>query len=117
MAWAMAQMTPNDSAKNPRLGMLLWLAGMLGVFVVTFAVLPQLLSQLTVTPPAPLRVLLLASLAQSAILLALAVWSGVALAPKVGLRAPAFEAAASAGCAHSGRRRPSFHDPYLIEQP
>ncbi len=39
--------------------------------------------------------LLLASLAQSAALVALATWGGVALAPKVGLRAPAFEAVAA----------------------
>jgi len=37
-----------------------------------------------------------ASLAQSALLVALAVWTGVALAPKVGLRAPVFEAAVTA---------------------
>jgi membrane protease YdiL (CAAX protease family) len=35
-----------------------------------------------------------ASVFQSALLVALAVWGGVALAPAVGLRAPAFEAAA-----------------------
>lgn len=105
----MAQMTANDSAKIPRLrlGLLLWLAGMLGVFVVTFAVLPQLLGEVTLALPAPLWVLLLASLAQSAILLALAVWSGVALAPKVGFRAPAFEAAVSARAIASALR-PQF---------
>ena len=74
-----------------RLGILLWLAGMLGVIVITFTVLPQLLRDLAL--PAPQPVILLASLAQSAIILALAVWAGVALAPALGLRAPAFEAA------------------------
>lgn len=76
-----------------RLGLLLWVAGMLGVVVVTVTVLPQLLGRLTLTLPAPLWVISLASLAQSAFLIALAVWSGVALAPKVGFRAPVFEAA------------------------
>jgi membrane protease YdiL (CAAX protease family) len=86
-------MATNDSVVMPRLrlGLLLWLAGMLGVVVVTVTVLPQLLGELTL--PAPLWVISLASLAQSSVLLALAVWSGVALAPRVGLRAPAFEAA------------------------
>ena len=77
-----------------RLGLLLWLAGMLGAVVLTFTVLPQFLRQMPELP-APLWVLLLASLAQSAALFALATWAGVALAPKVGLHAPAFEAAAA----------------------
>lgn len=86
-------MTANAAAKTPRLrlSLLLWLAGMLGVVVIVVTVLPQLLREVTL--PAPLWVVSLASLAQSALLVALAVWSGVALAPKVGLRAPAFEAA------------------------
>ena len=74
-----------------RLGLLLWVAGMVGVVVITATVLPQLGRQVAL--PMPLWVMLLASLAQSAVLLALAVWAGVALAPAVGLRAPAFEAA------------------------
>lgn len=87
------QMPTNDSPKLPRLrlGLLLWLAGMLGVVVVTVTVLPQLLGEMTL--PAPLWVISLASFAQSSVLVALAVGSGVALAPKVGLGAPAFEAA------------------------
>lgn len=89
-------MTTQDSAKiaRLRLSLLLWLAGMLGVVVITVTVLPQLLGEVTL--PAPLWVISLASFAQSAILVALAVWSGVALAPKVGLSAPAFEAAVTA---------------------
>lgn len=76
-----------------RLGLLLWLAGMLGVVVLTVTALPQLLGE---TPlPAPLWALSLAGLVQSGLLLALSVWAGVVLAPKVGLRAPAFEAAAT----------------------
>jgi membrane protease YdiL (CAAX protease family) len=78
-----------------RLGIALWVAGMLGVLVLTLTALPQLLGQMPVPLPAPLWVLMVASVAQSAILVALAVWGGVALAHQVGLRAPAFEAAVS----------------------
>jgi membrane protease YdiL (CAAX protease family) len=45
--------------------------------------------------PAPLWLIMLASVLQSALIVALAVWGGVALAPTVGLGAPAFEAAAA----------------------
>jgi len=86
-------MRANAAAETPRLrlSLPLWLAGMLGVVVVVVTVLPQLLRDVAL--PVPLWVVSLASLAQSALLVALAVWSGVALAPRVGLRAPAFEAA------------------------
>jgi membrane protease YdiL (CAAX protease family) len=86
-------MTTTDTAEVPRLrlGLLLWLTGMLGVVVLTVTVLPQLLREVPL--PAPLWVVLLASLTQSTVLVTLAVWAGVSLAPKVGLRAPAFEAA------------------------
>ncbi len=89
-------MTTSDIARMTRLrlGLLLWLAGMLGVVMITLTVLPQLLGKVPL--PAPLWVISLASLAQSTVVLALFVWAGVALAPKVGLRAPAFEAAVTA---------------------
>ena len=89
-------MTTLDSPEIPRLrlGLLLWGAGMVGVVVVTFTVLPQLLNGLAL--PAPLWAITVASLVQSSVLLALAVWSGIVLAPKVSLRAPAFEAAVTA---------------------
>jgi hypothetical protein len=47
-------MTPNDTDGIPRLrlSLLLWLAGMLGVVVITVTVLPQLLGEVTL--PAPL---------------------------------------------------------------
>ena len=67
---------------------------MLGAIVITVTVLPQLLRDVPLS--APVWVVSLASLAQSALLVALAVWAGVALAPKVGLHAPAFEAAVTA---------------------
>jgi len=76
-----------------RLGLLLWLAGMLGAVVMTVTMLPQLFRTLPL--PAPLWVVSLAGLAQSSVLIALAVWAGVALAGKVGLHAPAFEALAA----------------------
>jgi membrane protease YdiL (CAAX protease family) len=75
-----------------RLGILLWAAGTLGAVAVAVGVLPQLSGKLSL--PAPLWQIAAASILQSALIVALAVWGGVALAPAVGLRAPAFEAAA-----------------------
>ncbi len=88
-------MTAADAAEVPRLrlGLLLWLAGMLGVVTLTVTVLPEMLRQVNL--PAPLWLVSLASIAQSALLVALAVWAGVALARAVGLRAPGFEALAT----------------------
>lgn len=74
-----------------RLGVTLWAAGMLGVVVMTLTVLPPLIEQLKL--PVQLWVVMLASMAQSAVLLTLAIWAGTALSSAVGLRAPAFEAA------------------------
>jgi membrane protease YdiL (CAAX protease family) len=86
-------MTDSAAVPGRRFGFLLWGTGMLGVAVVTATALPRFLGN---TPlPAPLGLILLASLAQSGMILALAVWAGVALAPAVGLRAPAFQAVAS----------------------
>ena len=78
-----------------RCGVLLWSAGVLGAVAVTVGVLPQLTTQVAL--PAPLWLITLASFFQSSLLIALAVWSGVALTPTVGLRAPAFEAVATGG--------------------
>ena len=87
------EVATNDSAGVPRfrLGLLLWVAGMFGVVAITFMLLPRLLGEVPL--PAPVWLISLASLAQSALLLAIAVWCGVALAPKIGLGAPAFQAA------------------------
>ncbi len=76
-----------------RLGVALWSMGMLGVVAVTTTVLPQMLrgTELSV----PLWLVLSASLLQSAMLVALAVWLGTALAPAVGLEAPTVTAAVS----------------------
>ncbi len=86
-------MTATAPIPRLRVGLLLWAAGMLGAVTVTVAILPQVAAK---TPlPAPLWLLALASAFQSGLLVALAVWGGVSLAPAVGLRAPAFEAAAT----------------------
>ncbi|MCI0409973.1 MAG: CPBP family intramembrane metalloprotease [Acidobacteria bacterium] len=88
-------MNATEAATSPRLrlGLLLWSASLLGAATVTVTVLPLLAGQVPL--PAPLWLISVASLFQSALLLALAVWGGVALAAAVGLRAPAFEAAAT----------------------
>jgi membrane protease YdiL (CAAX protease family) len=83
-----------------RLAVFLWLASMLGAAILTVMLLPQLgavMAQLGIERPipGPLWLITVASLAQSGVLLALATWAGVALAPAVGFRAPLFEAAAS----------------------
>jgi hypothetical protein len=83
-----------------RLAVYLWGASMAGAAILTVRLLPQLgaiMQQLGGDRPlpGPLWLITLASLAQSGVLLALAVWAGVALTPAVGLRAPLFEAAAA----------------------
>lgn len=88
-------MPKTDAPPFPRLrvGILLWSAGTLGAVTVAVGVLPPLSAKMAL--PAPLWLIVLASAFQSALLVALAVWGGTALAPAVGLRAPAFEAAAT----------------------
>jgi len=75
-----------------RLGILLWSAGTLGAVTVTIGLLSQLSANMPL--PGPLWLIMTASFAQGALLVALAVWGGVVLASPVGLHAPAFEAAA-----------------------
>lgn len=86
-------MTTIDTIRFPRLklGLLLFLAGMLGVVALTVTVLPQVLGDASL--PLPSWLVLAASITQSGLLVALVVWLGVLMAPKVGLSAPAFEAA------------------------
>lgn len=86
-------MTTNDSNTVPklRLGLLMFLAGMLGVVPLTVTVFPQLLSEVSL--PVPLWLAISASVAQTGLLIAIVVWLGVSLAPKVRLTAPAFTAA------------------------
>jgi hypothetical protein len=64
------------------LGLILWLAGMAGIAAI-LPVIPQLTKGKTRLPTAALIAL---SLAQSAVLLALAVWVGIAVAPVTALR-------------------------------
>lgn len=90
-------MTTTEFVKFPRLrlSLYLWSAGMLGVVAVTVTVVPQLVANTEL--PMPLWMVLLVSVVQSALMLAFAVWLGVILAPKVGLRAVVFESMVGRG--------------------
>jgi membrane protease YdiL (CAAX protease family) len=88
-------MTEPTAIPRLRLGLPLMGAGLVGSAAMTVMVLPGLLAQLQVPLPAPIWAIALASFAQGALILALAVWGGVRLAPSLGLRAPAFEALAT----------------------
>lgn len=79
-----------NDPRGRRLGAILWVAGMTGVIALSLTVLPQLLA-LSPTP-APVGLAVTASIVQSGVLLALAVWAGVALSGKLGLGAPVLEA-------------------------
>ena len=86
-----------DPLNNPKLRLeaALWFAAMLGVLIVTFTVIPQLHARTAAR--VPLWIAIGASTLQSAILVALAVWAGVALSKQLGLGAPAIEASLSGG--------------------
>ena len=71
---------------------LIWLAGIPGVVAISWLVLPLLLEGQPL--PAPQSVLSMTSAVQSALLLALAAWTGAKLAPQVGLYAPVLMATA-----------------------
>lgn len=73
-----------------RLGLLLWAIGMPGVLGVALATLPQLVQGRPGLPP--FWVVAGASVAQSALMLALSVWAGCRLAPRLGLAAPVLHA-------------------------
>ncbi len=77
-------------ASRAQLGVLLWAAGMLGVVAATLTLIPVVSAGLTL--PLPLWAISLLSSAQSGVLLALAVWAGVALAPTIGFQAPTVSA-------------------------
>ncbi len=81
-----------DIRFNRRLAVWMWLAGMLGVVCVSVLVVPDLLKGHAL--PLPVWAISSITLVQGALFLALAVVAGVAFAPKVGLRAPLFEAIA-----------------------
>ena len=86
---------------NPklRLGATLWLVAMIGVLIVTFTIIPQLHARTGAR--VPLWIAIGASTVQSALMIALAVWAGVALSKKLGLGAPAIVAALSGGDWHA----------------
>lgn len=74
--------------------LVLWVAGMLGIVLIIFTVLPGLLPKILQGRelPFPVWAILVIGLLQGAALLAAAVWVGAATAHSVGLRAPVFEA-------------------------
>jgi len=72
-----------------------WIAGFPGVVAVAILVLPRLVAHRRL--PVALWVAQLASIAQSAVLLAVAAWAGATLAPSLGLTAPVLAALAEAG--------------------
>ncbi len=78
------------SRSKTRLAAAMWFAGMLGVAVVAILVVPTLVGGRPL--PMPVWALSAISLVQGAVFLALTVWAGMVCAPKVGLRAPGFEA-------------------------
>jgi len=84
-----------------RLFVILWVAGMAGVLSFLLVDLSALLANLPVTAgaktPFPFPVIKLLSIIQSTIILSIAVFVGIALAPKVGLSSPLAESAAGGG--------------------
>ncbi len=91
--------------KNPRLqlGATLWVGGMAGVAALSMTVLPQVLVQ--ASPQVPATVAIAASVLQSGVILALAVWAGVALSRPLGLGAPVVEAALAGSGAFQALKR------------
>lgn len=90
-------MTVSELTKSQRLrlGASLWTGAVVGAVAVTVGVFPQLTADIEL--PAPLWLIGIASFLQTSIMMAIAVWGGLRLAPSLGLRAPAFEAAATGG--------------------
>ena len=83
---------------KPRLFLILWIAGLAGVLSMLLIDLPALMANLPVTEKTPLPLppllLMLLGTIQPTVLISLAILVGIALASKVGLAAPAAEAAA-----------------------
>ncbi len=75
-------------------GILMWLAGMIGVLFMLL-LLPAMLINKTL--PLPLWVILLIQLVQSSAIVGFSVWIGMALSSKVNLHSPCFKAIASKG--------------------
>ena len=95
--------------KNPRLrlGIALWLIGMAGVAAISFTVIPHLL--LSAPAEVPVGVAVAASLLQSGLLLAVAVWVGTALSKQLGLRSPVLEAIVTGNSAIEAFKRQLLH--------
>lgn len=70
-------------------GILMWLTGMIGVLFMLL-LLPAMLVNKTLA--LPLWVILLIQLVQSGVIVAISVWIGIALSPKVNLHSPCFAA-------------------------
>ena len=78
-----------------RLGLLLWAAAMLGVIAYSVTLLPELAEFVGGGAiPVPMWVISMVTVVQTGVVVGLAAWAGVALAPAVGLHAPVFEALA-----------------------
>jgi membrane protease YdiL (CAAX protease family) len=93
-----AQETAADAPVSRwKLGISMWIAGMVGVFAAITLFVPAFLAQHPPHHPIKLPMWMVLTLlcAQTGLYLAGFVWCGVALASKVGLHAPAFEAFAS----------------------
>ena len=75
-----------------RLAATLWIAGMVSIALVAIFIVPSLVAGRTL--PLPIWAISAISFAQGGVFLGLTVWAGCALAPKVGLHAPVFEALA-----------------------
>ncbi len=87
-----SQTVGQESGLKPglRLGLVLWLAGFIGVLSL-LPLLPQIVAQLADSaPPVSMAVVRMVSTLQTGLLLLLAVWLGVRFAGKCGLSAPIF---------------------------
>ena len=93
----------------------LWLAGMVSIALVAIFVVPSLVAGRTL--PLPIWAISASSFAQGGVFLALTVWAGCALAPKLGLRAPVFEALAGSWIAWRIGRRCVFNRDHLRSAP
>ncbi|MEO5630040.1 MAG: CPBP family glutamic-type intramembrane protease [Thermomonas sp.] len=89
-------------SQRTRLGIAIWLSAMVGVVIVSLTVIPQMLAN--APHKAPVGIVVAASLLQSAVMVALAVWAGVGLSRALGLGAPVFEASLSGSGAWAALR-------------
>lgn len=86
-----------------KLAIALFAAGLPGVVLAVLRFVPALIAYDGREPSLPMSVILLAAIAQSAILLALAVWAGASFASRVGLRTPVLSAWLEGGPVVEGR--------------